>query len=571
MTLSSTQNSKQSDKPIWCFLLFWTILNVIQAYTLELHADEAYYWMYSRFLDWGYFDHPPMVALFIRIGDSLMHNELCMRLITILTSSTSIYLLWLILKKYGVNARAFILVISGTLILHIYGFTTTPDAPLFFFAVLFYYFYQRYIEEDKWSLAFILGVVIACMFYSKYHAVLLVAFTVVSNIKLLKRPSFWFIAVLAVVLFIPHILWQVNHGYPSINYHLYERSVKIYNPENSYLYIPGQLLMAGPLIGWFVFYAAFTIKIKDAFIRCLLVNGIGTFIFFFFTTFRGEAQPHWTLIAFAPLVMLALIRFNQWGSIPKWFNTVAIINVALIVALRLGMVFALPIVTHIGQIKSYYGFKEWAKVVQQKAGDNYVIMDDGFQNPSKYNYYTNSLKGFSYDSRYYRRTQYDIWPIEEQMQHHKALHLIDSIKTPVTDTIITKAGKWYTAWVNDVRTYQNIQITAPYTSLKLRGGEKAAIDLTIVNPYPYTVDFSNKNVQNEVLLGVCFFKSGGLSFAQKSGDDFNNIILKPGAGTHYTFHFITPTGKGNYEMMFSVRTWPFEGSKNSRIIHLEVE
>ena len=233
--LSSTQTTKQSDKPIWYFLLCWTILNAIQAATLELHAYEAYYWMYSRFLDWGYFDHPPMVALFIRFGDSIGHNEFCMRLITIIASSTGIYVLWLILKRYTVSASAFILVVAGMLILHIYGFTTTPDAPLFFFAVLFYYFYQRYIDKDEWWLATVLGAVIACMFYSKYHAVLLVAFTVISNIKLFKRPSFWFIAALAVVLYIPHILWQITHGFPSVNYHLYERAVKVYNPENSYL------------------------------------------------------------------------------------------------------------------------------------------------------------------------------------------------------------------------------------------------------------------------------------------------------------------------------------------------
>jgi hypothetical protein len=571
MSASSISNSQQSEKPIWYFLLCWTILNIIQAYTLELHADEAYYWMYSRYLDWGYFDHPPMVALFIHIGDSLAHNELCMRLITILTSSLSIYMLWRILKRYAVNVWAFILVVSGTLIFHIYGFTTTPDAPLFFFAVLFYYFYQQYIDEDSWLLALILGVVIACMLYSKYHAVLLVAFTVISNIKLLKRPSFWAIAVIAVVLYIPHILWQVQHGYPSINYHLYERAVKIYNPENSYLYIPGQLLMAGPMVGWFLFYAAFTTKIKDAFIRCLMVNGIGIFAFFFFTTFRGEAQPHWTLIAFAPLIMLALIRFNQWGSIPKWFNTVAIINITLIVALRLGMVFGLPIVTHIGQIKSYYGFKDWALAVKQKAGDSYVIMDNGFQNPAKYNYYTNSLKCFSYDSRYYRRTQFDIWPMEEQMQHQRAYHLLDITNSQVSDTINVKAGKWYAAWVNDVRTYQKIQITAPYAALKLRAGEKRDIDLTILNPYPYAVNFSNKGAQNEVLLGVVFFRNDGLISSKKSGDDFNNISLKPGESTHYKFELTAPQTKGRYETIFSIRTQPFDGSKNSRIIDLEVE
>jgi hypothetical protein len=570
MSISPAQKLEQTDKPIWYFLLAWTILNIVQAYTLELHADEAYYWMYSRFLDWGYFDHPPMVALFIRIGDSLMHNELGLRLITVITSSASIYILWLTLKRYAVNVWAFILVVSGTLIFHIYGFTTTPDAPLFFFAVLFYYFYQRYIDEDKWSLAIILGVIIACMLYSKYHAVLLVAFTVVSNIKLLKRPSFYAIAILAVALYIPHILWQIDHDFPSVNYHLYERAVKIYNPENSYLYIPGQLLMAGPLIGWFLFYSAFSIKIKDAFIRCLLVNSIGTFAFIFLTTFRGEAQPHWTLIAFAPLIMLVLIRFNQWGSIPKWFNTVAIINIILIVALRLGMVFSVPIVTRIGQIKSYYGFKEWAQTVKQKAGNNFVIMDDGFQNPAKYNYYTNSLKAFSYDSRYYRHTQFDIWPIEDQMQHQRAYHLIDSALSFVTDTINTKAGKWYAAWIDDVRTYQKIQIVANISSLKLHVGEEAPIDLAITNPYPYSVDFSNKNTKYQVILAAVFFKSDGLIFARKSGDNFNNITLKPGQSTHYTFYLVGPRKKGKYEMMFSIRTQPFEGSKNSKIISLAV-
>jgi hypothetical protein len=568
MSISPAQKLEQSDKPIWYFLLAWTILNIVQAYTLELHADEAYYWMYSRFLDWGYFDHPPMVALFIRIGDSLVHNEFGLRLITVITSSAAIYILWLILKKYTVNVWAFILVVSGTLIFHIYGFTTTPDAPLFFFAVLFYYFYQRYIDEDKWSLAIILGVIIACMLYSKYHAVLLVAFTVVSNIKLLKRPSFYAITILAVALYIPHILWQINHDFPSVNYHLYERAVKIYNPENSYLYIPGQLLMAGPLIGWFLFYSAFSIKIKDAFIRCLLVNSIGTFAFIFLTTFRGEAQPHWTLIAFAPLIMLVLIRFNQWDNIPKWFNTVAIINIILIVALRLGMVFSIPVVTRIGQIKSYYGFKEWAQVVKQKAGNNFVIMDDGFQNPAKYNYYTNSLKAFSYDSRYYRHTQFDIWPIEDQMQHQRAYHLIDSAFNFVTDTINTKAGKWYAAWIDDVRTYQKIQIAANISNLKLHVGEETPIDLTITNPYPYSVDFSNKKAQHQVILASVFFKSDGLIFARKSGDNFNNIKLKPGQSTHYTFYLIAPRIKGKYEMMFSIRTQPFEGSKNSKIINL---
>ncbi|MDB5030036.1 glycosyltransferase family 39 protein [Mucilaginibacter sp.] len=567
---NAVNNSVQSDKPIWYFLICWTVLNLIQAYTLELHADEAYYWIYSRFLDWGYFDHPPMVALFIRAGDSIMHNELGLRLITIIASSASVYILWLILKKYAVDVWAFILIVSGTLIFHIYGFTTTPDAPLFFFAVLFYYFYQKYIDEDKWSLALILGVIVACMLYSKYHAVLLVTFTVISNIRLLKRPSFYLIVVLAVVLYIPHILWQINHGYPSINYHLYERSAARYNPSNSWLYIPGQLLMAGPIISWFVFYSAFSIKIKDAFTRCLLVNGIGTFIFFFLSTFRGEAQPHWTLIAFAPLVMLALIKFKQANIKLTWFYRVALINMAIIVLFRISIIFSLPFVLQIGQIKSYFGFKQWAHVVHQKAGNAYVIMDNGFQDPSKYDYYTNTLKGFSYDSRYYRLTQFDIWPIEEKMQHQRVLHLIDSANTVTTDSIKTQNWSWYVEWVDDLRTYQKVKIETADHQLKLHSGEKRHIDLTITNPYPYGINFSNIGAKHEVVFGACFFRNDGIISLQRGDDSFNNISLKPGESTHFTFHLIAPQ-KGKYEMMFSIRTTPFEGSKNSRVIDLEVE
>src|SRR5215469_3094277 len=112
---------KSSGKLIWYLLIGWTVLNAVQAYVQEIHADEAYYWLYSRFLDWGYFDHPPMVAVFIRIGDSIMHNEFCVRLMTVISSTISLYVLWCVVKQYGVEARWFVLVVPGLFILNMYG------------------------------------------------------------------------------------------------------------------------------------------------------------------------------------------------------------------------------------------------------------------------------------------------------------------------------------------------------------------------------------------------------------------------------------------------------------------
>jgi hypothetical protein len=568
MPATTVNKAFQSNKLIWYFLLAWTVMNIIQSYTLELHADEAYYWLYSRFLDWGYYDHPPMVALFIRFGDSIMHNELGLRLLTITVSTGSIYILWLILKNYGANAKLFVVVIASMFMCHMYGFTTTPDAPLFFFAVVFYYFYRQYIERDTWALAIILGLVVACLLYSKYHAILLIGFTVLSNIKLLKRPSFWLIVLLSGVLFIPHILWQAHHGFPSLNYHLSERSAETYHAEYTYLYPLGQLLMAGPLIGWFLFYKGFTVRVTDAFTRCLIVNSIGTPIFFLISSFRGEVQPQWTYIAFAPLILLILISFAQKPNIPKWFYPLAYANIGVIMFIRLSLVAGIPL----GRLQSYFGFKYWAHVVKEKAGNNYVIFDEGFQNPSKYDYYNNTLKGFAYDSRYYRGTQFDIWPIEDSLQHKRVYYLL-TYKAPgiTTDSIKTSAGTWYGGWVNDVRTYQKVIIATNTYKMSMPAGQKKTFDLVITNPYPYAINFSNKGWLHPVLMEACFFNEKGNMQAQAADTTFNKIALKPGQSAHYSFTLTAPKQKGKYDFIFSIRTIPFTGSKNSRIIKFTAE
>ncbi|WP_448702258.1 ArnT family glycosyltransferase [Mucilaginibacter sp. AW1-3] len=567
--MSATGISTSSNKPIWYFLLFWTLFNALQSYTLELHGDEAYYWVYSRFLDWGYFDHPPMVAIFIRIGDSIMHNELGLRLLTVITNSASLYLLWLILKRYAVDAKWFIAIASGLFIFHMYGFTTTPDSPLFFFTVLFYYFYQRYIDEDKWGLALILGVVAACLLYSKYHGILVIGLTLCANIKLLRRKSFWLIAVLASILFIPHVLWQFQHDFPSLKYHLVDRSEK-YNIEFTATYPLGQLAMAGPFIGWFLYYSAAKVKIKDTFIRTLVVNCIGTFLFFWLNTFKGNVQMHWTLVAYVPLVMLVLIRFKQSAYPPKWFYNLTLVNLAFILFLRIALLFQFPFVMKIGQFESYFGFREWTKQVHQIVGDNYVVIRDGFQDPSKYNYYSNSLKAVSYDTRYYRKTQYDMWPIEDSMQHKKALYMSEYNEPgATTDSLVALYGrKWYIGWVDDVQTYQKAEIGILSGIRSAKPGQNVTMDLLLAADRLdlfMTVVPKLRLAPDKAFLEACFMQNGDLKLASKPLD--SNI---PHEG-RYQFKFKVPDKPGKYELSFSIRTVPFPGSKNSQTIEFTVE
>src|SRR2546421_12924388 len=60
-------------------------LRLVAAAWTPLTFDEAYYWMWSKHLASGYYDHPPMVALVIRLGTVIAGDtELGVRLVSIL-------------------------------------------------------------------------------------------------------------------------------------------------------------------------------------------------------------------------------------------------------------------------------------------------------------------------------------------------------------------------------------------------------------------------------------------------------------------------------------------------------
>jgi hypothetical protein len=127
------------EKKHWLLLAGWILINILQSVFTNLHSDEAYYWMYSKNLDWGFFDHPPMTALLVFIGDSLIHNELGVRLLVILLSTLT---LAMIMNELNEKKDLFFLAVfmlSFPLVhTHIggfHGFTRYP-AGVFYLAVL---------------------------------------------------------------------------------------------------------------------------------------------------------------------------------------------------------------------------------------------------------------------------------------------------------------------------------------------------------------------------------------------------------------------------------------------------
>jgi 4-amino-4-deoxy-L-arabinose transferase-like glycosyltransferase len=123
-----------------CFLLlpvFGFIIHLLQAIFTEINADEAYYFLYGKYPAWGYFDHPPMVALLSCISAFFFKGNLGARFLTVLIQIPTLWLIWLQLdKKENKSTKdvlVFFIIAASMVMFAVCGFTATPDAPLLFF------------------------------------------------------------------------------------------------------------------------------------------------------------------------------------------------------------------------------------------------------------------------------------------------------------------------------------------------------------------------------------------------------------------------------------------------------
>src|SRR6185295_14986382 len=152
---------------------------------------------------WGYFDHPPVIAILIKGGYAIFHNELGVRLLTIILSTASLLIIESLIEKK--NAFLFYAICGSLALAQIGGMLAVPDAPLMFFIALFFYLYKRFTDNMSLLNTLLIGLVIALMFYTKYHAILIVLFTGLSNLKLFRHWQTYAACIFALLLFMPHL------------------------------------------------------------------------------------------------------------------------------------------------------------------------------------------------------------------------------------------------------------------------------------------------------------------------------------------------------------------------------
>jgi 4-amino-4-deoxy-L-arabinose transferase-like glycosyltransferase len=150
---------KQS-KIIWLIVIA-TLIRIVLATSIDLGNDEVYYLTYAQHLQWNYFDHPPMVALLIRLTtfNLFFTDAFFVRLGPILLAAINTFLMYVIGCKLKNKTTGFIAALLFTSSIYtsiIAGVFILPDAPYLFIIFGFYRLYLNfYFKTVKYYIKYI--------------------------------------------------------------------------------------------------------------------------------------------------------------------------------------------------------------------------------------------------------------------------------------------------------------------------------------------------------------------------------------------------------------------------------
>ncbi len=214
--------SLYSPAGLFLFVLLAARLTFIQQIGLNLTPDEAYYWDWSRSLAWGYYSKPPLVAWLIHLSTlKLGHSEYAVRVPAALCHTLFLAFIYylgqrLFDRKVGLWAAV---AAAASPISAVYSFVMTIDPPLFAFWAAALCLAWQASESRKITDFLKLGLVVGLGLLTKQTMVAflplyfawLAAFP--AKRDLLREKRLYLAPLLALLLFLPNLYWNMQHGW----------------------------------------------------------------------------------------------------------------------------------------------------------------------------------------------------------------------------------------------------------------------------------------------------------------------------------------------------------------------
>lgn len=328
-------------RPITAFALCGVItlyrVYIIATNGHNLFADEAQYWEWSRYLEWGYYSKPPMVAWLIALTTHVCgSSEFCIRLSSpFLHLLTSLAIFGIARELY--NSRLAVFSMLAYLTLPAVSFSSlliSTDPPLLFFWSVSLYCFIKALKSPFLGWWILAGIAAGLGMQSKYtmllflpSAMFYLALTPTYR-PVLGKMGFWLAAGIALLVYFPNILWNYQHGFASYMHtkDISQLQHQRFHPFKGLEFLLAQAALFGP-----VFYGIIIIafcRAKKLFVeknsRLLLCFILPLLLLITTLAFIAKAEINWTSPVYSALTILAVALCAQWGKSWLIYSTIAL-------------------------------------------------------------------------------------------------------------------------------------------------------------------------------------------------------------------------------------------------------
>lgn len=420
---------KNPQKNAFIIIIFLAIFSTIYNAYLPLHGDEAYYWVWSHHLQFGYFDHPPMVAFLIHLSNYISESEWGVRLTSVVSMSLSALYVFKLTKLIFDEKTALdaLMIFASVILVHAGYILITTDAPLILFWTLTLYYSYKAIFYNTKTDYILSGIFLGLMMLSKYTSILFVIFLILfmtlKKREVFKNIYFYIAALIAFIIVLPMVYWNYQNDWISFAFQISNRSAEDENIHFDLLveFLSGQFGIFSPIFAGVFFYFLFKKRlfIQDEKLFFLALSSAVILIFFTYKSLYSRMELNFAAPAYISGAILSAYIFSKY-ELHKTFK------VGLTIAIFSTIIGRVAFITHLEIVQDrMYGNKEAVKLVESLTQKGDYFYGDHLTTTSYLQYYlpNHPNTDLALPNRY---SQYDMWRKKDYLHNGLVLSMDDA-------------------------------------------------------------------------------------------------------------------------------------------------
>ncbi len=478
-TSSESQAARRVNFAVGGLLAFLTLFRFWYDSRHELLQDEAYYWQWSRHLDWGYYDNTPLMAPVIRLFTALFGpTELGVRAgATVCALVISVFVYLLALRLFGPAVAAVSVVLANVIPLFAAGSVIMTQDPvqIAFWAAALYVVQRALTDRPRWTWWIGAGVLAGLAAQAKLNALALLPgvflyllLSPMARERWLRRPEPYGAGLIALAVFAPFVWWNHTHQNAFwIHAHaMASRGSGHDGPKWVLRFLGDQALLLSPFVFLTYLYTLYDgarrgVKERDDAFLFLWCPSIVAFSSTVVTALRSKVEGNWAVDAYVSgviLVAFVFVRLWQWrahlGRVWNWLGGTTARNtilwslnaskrvwviLACFVALILAIVPLFPNLLYAAGVKfpkatddrtnELYGWRTLAERVAQErtamGGDPFVF-GINYRMPSEAAFYLPGRPQTYSLFLNYKASEYMFWENPDALKGRNAIFLNDT-------------------------------------------------------------------------------------------------------------------------------------------------